>query len=60
MRSRDVSLADQPKAFMDKRVGPRCYGISGEYLRDLIRKNQDRKMLRCLLLAKPHPSLLRL
>ena len=36
---------------MDEQVGLRGYGTSSEYLRELIRRDQDRVQLRGLLLA---------
>lgn len=51
LRSRNISLVDQLKAFVGEQVGPCGDGISGEHVLDLIRKNQDRQTLRSLLLA---------
>jgi len=42
----NISLPDQLKAFVDEQVGQRGYGTSSEYVRELIRKDQDRLMLR--------------
>jgi antitoxin ParD1/3/4 len=36
---------------VDQRVNQGCYGTSSEYVRELIRKDQDRLRLRGLLLA---------
>lgn len=51
MSTMNISLPDQLKAFVDEQVGQRGYGTSSEYVRELIRKDQDRLMLRSLLLA---------
>jgi len=51
MSTMNISLPDQLKAFVDEQVGQRGYGTSSEYVRELIRKDQDRLMLRRLLLA---------
>ena len=47
----NISLPDQLKAFVDEQVSQRGYGTSSEYVRELIRKDQDRLQLRELLLA---------
>ncbi len=46
-----VSLPDTLKSFVDDQVTQRGYGTSSEYVRELIRKDQDRLHLRGLLLA---------
>ena len=46
----NISLPDSLKAFVDEQVSQRGYGSSSEYMRDLIRKDQDRLQLRGLLL----------
>ncbi len=51
MSTMNISLPNQLKAFVDEQVGQRGYGTSSEYVRELIRKDQDRQMLRGLLLA---------
>jgi len=38
------------KAFVDEQVSERGYGTSSEYIRDLIRREQDRLQLRDLVL----------
>jgi len=38
------------REFVDKQVSARGYGTSSEYVRDLIRRDQDRQHLRALLL----------
>jgi antitoxin ParD1/3/4 len=50
MTTMNVSLPDALKAFVDDQVAARGYGTSSEYIRDLIRKDQDRERLRGLLL----------
>lgn len=47
----NVSLPDSLKSFVDEQVSQRGYGTSSEYVRELIRKDQDRLQLRELLLA---------
>ena len=47
----NISLPDTLKDFVDKQVGARGFGTSSEYVRELIRKDQDRQQLRGLLLA---------
>ena len=42
---------DTLKTFVDEQVSQRGYGTSSEYVRELIRKDQDRQHLRGLLLA---------
>lgn len=46
----NISLPEAMKAFVDKQVSGRGYGTSSEYIRDLIRRDQDRQHLRALLL----------
>ena len=47
----NISLPDSLKDFVDEQVHERGYGTSSEYVRELIRKDQDRLRLRGLLLA---------
>ena len=47
----NVSLPQALKSFVDEQVNARGYGTSSEYVRELIRKDQDRQRLRALLLA---------
>jgi antitoxin ParD1/3/4 len=47
----NISLPDTLKSFVDEQVNQGCYGTSSEYVRELIRKDQDRVHLRGLLLA---------
>lgn len=47
----NISLPESLKTFVDEQVSQRGYGTSSEYVRELIRKDQDRLHLRGLLLA---------
>lgn len=46
----NISLPDSLKSFVDEQVARRGYGTSSEYVRELIRADQDRQRLRKLLL----------
>jgi antitoxin ParD1/3/4 len=50
MGTMNISLPDSLKAFVDQQVEVAGYGTSSEYVRELIRRDQDRKQLRELLL----------
>jgi antitoxin ParD1/3/4 len=50
MSTMNVSLPDAMKSFVDEQVVERGYGTSSEYVRELIRKDQQRLQLRGLLL----------
>jgi len=50
MSTMNISLPETLKAFVDEQVSGRGYGTSSEYVRELIRKDQDRQRLRRLLL----------
>lgn len=50
MGTMNVSLPDELKAFVDEQVQRKSYGSSSEYIRDLLRREQDREHLRGLLL----------
>lgn len=50
MSTMNISLPDSLKSFVDEQVSQRGYGTSSEYVRELIRKDQDRQRLRNLLL----------
>jgi len=57
MGTMNISLPDALKSFVDEQVGTRGFGTSSEYVRELIRKDQERQRLRNLLLdgaASPH------
>lgn len=51
MSTMNISLPDALKSFVDEQVSQRSFGTSSEYVRELIRKDQDRLQLRKLLLA---------
>ena len=46
MGTMNISLPDSMREFVDKQVSARGYGTSSEYVRELIRKDQDRQHLR--------------
>ncbi len=46
----NISLPVSLKSFVDEQVARRGYGTSSEYVRELIRADQDRQRLRDLLL----------
>lgn len=50
MSTMNVSLPDELKSFVDERVGVGGFGSTSEYVRDLIRRDQEREQLRGLLL----------
>ena len=50
MTTMNVSLPDALKSFVDEQVEKRGYSTSSEYVRELIRADQDRQKLRDLLL----------
>lgn len=50
MSTMNISLPEALKSFVDDQVDARGYSSSSEYLRELIRKDQDRQHLRNLLL----------
>jgi antitoxin ParD1/3/4 len=50
MSTMNISLPESLKSFVDEQVSSRGYGTSSEYLRELIRKDQERTALRKLLL----------
>ena len=49
MSTMNISLPDALKSYVDEQVSERGYGTSSEYVRELIREDQDRQMLRVLL-----------
>ncbi|GAA0755459.1 type II toxin-antitoxin system ParD family antitoxin [Ideonella azotifigens] len=51
MSTMNISLPDSLKAFVDAQVSQHGYSTSSEYMRELIRRDQDRQQLRKLLLA---------
>ena len=56
MSTMNVSLPEAMKAFIDEQVVERGYGTSSEYVRELIRKDQQRLHLRGLLLQGGHSA----
>ena len=50
MTTMNISLPDGLKAFVDRQVDVRGFGTNSEYIRELIRKDQDIQHLRDLLL----------
>jgi antitoxin ParD1/3/4 len=50
MSTVNISLPETLKSFVDQQVAARGFGTSSEYVRELIRKDQDRQTLRRLLL----------
>lgn len=50
MSTMNISLPDSLKSYVDVQVNSRGYGTSSEYVRELIRKDQDLQRLRALLL----------
>lgn len=57
MTTMNISLPDMLKDYVDEQVASRGFGTSSEYVRELIRKDQDKQQLRNLLLqgAKSEP-----
>jgi antitoxin ParD1/3/4 len=50
MSTMNISLPDALKSFVDEQVTKRGYATSSEYVRELIRADQNRERLRKLLL----------
>ena len=50
MTTMNVSLPEELKSFVDAQVSRGDYGSTSEYVRDLIRRAQDRDRLRSALL----------
>ncbi len=50
MSTMNISLPESLKSFVDEQVTTRGFGTSSEYVRELIRKDLDRQLLRGLLL----------
>jgi putative addiction module CopG family antidote len=46
MTTMNISLPDALKSFVDEQVTGRGYGTSSEYVRELIRKDQERNRCR--------------
>jgi antitoxin ParD1/3/4 len=51
MTTMNISLPETLKAFVDQQIDSCGFGTSSEYVRELIRKDQDRQTLRALLIA---------
>lgn len=51
MSTMNISLPEALKDFVDERVEKGAYGSSSEYVRELIRRDQQRLELRDLLMA---------
>lgn len=49
MGTMNISLPEALKAFVDQQVRKRGFGTSSEFVRELIRKEQDRTRLRAML-----------
>lgn len=54
----NISLPETLKTFVDTQVAQGSYGTSSEYVRELIRKDQDRQKLRALMLEGAESSVL--
>lgn len=50
MTTMNISLPDELKAFVDSQVESGAYSSTSEYVRELLRREQDRAQLRELLL----------
>lgn len=50
MGTMNISLPESLRSFVDRQVSHGGYGTSSEYVRELIRKDQERSQLRSLLL----------
>ncbi|MDH4077281.1 MAG: type II toxin-antitoxin system ParD family antitoxin [Acidimicrobiia bacterium] len=50
MTTMNVSLPDDLKRFVDAQVSDGNYGSTSEYVRDLIRRDHERRQLRAALL----------
>ena len=59
MPTRNISLPESLRSFVEEQIAQRRSATTSEYVRDLIRRDQDRQHLRGLLLAgatsKPGP-----
>jgi antitoxin ParD1/3/4 len=50
MSTMNISLPEALKTFVDQQVADRGYSSSSEYVRELIRRDQDRQVLQGVLL----------
>lgn len=57
MSTMNISLPEALKGFVDEQVTSRGYGTSSEYVRELIRRDQERQKLRSLLLDGARSSI---
>lgn len=57
MSTMNVSLPDELRSFVDDQVEGGRYGSTSEYVRSLIRREQDRQQLRALLVDGAGSSL---
>lgn len=51
MPTMNISLPESLRAFVEDQIAQRRYGTTSEYVRDLIRRDQDRQRLHDLLLT---------
>ncbi len=51
MVTMNISLPDALKPFVDERVASEAYGTSSEYVRELIRRDKDRRQFKAYLTA---------
>ena len=51
MPTMNISLPEPLRNFVEEQIAERRYGTTSEYVRDLIRRDQDRQHLRGLLMA---------
>ena len=51
MPTMNISLPESLRSYVEEQVARRRYGTTSEYVRELIRRDQDRQRLRQLLLA---------
>lgn len=57
MTTMNISLPDSLEAFVEEQVAKRNHGTDSGYVRELIRRDQDRTRLRALLLEGAVPAL---
>ncbi len=51
MPTMNISLPESLRSYVEEQIAQRRYGTTSEYVRELIRRDQDRQHLRELLLA---------
>ena len=51
MPTMNISLPESMRCYVEEQIAQRRYGTTSEYVRELIRRDQDRQHLRELLLA---------